>query len=450
RRRYLDAGLLAFTFLFFIVVLWVAATGQSLATLPPFLVTRLDLVAGYSESMMTGASNPRDAQLATLFVLYGITLLGGLIYLTSKRRPALTLAWALPIVPLLLAYKNIFVRYAGRGDMVLPFLLFSVVYYIYLLEVRIPEEARGRTEPGWGDQLRHTMIPVLGFLVVSAMSFQGWKIQINNDFFVLHRLFDRNSYNQIMDRQYIRDLYNLDPAFAARLTPGLTTDIIPRDIALLFAYDLPWRPRPVIQSYQSYTAALDDLDAGYLRGPDAPQQIVYSLSSIDGRNGVFDTPSTFRAILDHYRFDAASADGRYALLVRDPGAPDRQWNWAQAERARLGEEIRIPRAPGAHVFMTADVQLTPLGKLMTLVYKPSQLTVQIKLQGRDAVDFRLIRSTAANGLFVSNHIGTLGELREVLDERYDQDITWVRVLGSRWIYSDRITVNFYELPFDGQ
>jgi len=92
-------------------------------------------------------------------------------------------------------------------------------------------------------------------------------------------------------------------------------DILPWEIEIAYAYNLTWRPRPVLQSYSAYTPYLDRLDAAYLGSSQAPQRLLYLDQAADYRYALFDEPATFRTILSHYAF-AGSGE----TLVQPPSA----------------------------------------------------------------------------------------------------------------------------------
>ena len=69
-----------------------------------------------------------------------------------------------------------------------------------------------------------------------------------------------------------------------------TVDIYPWNIQLLFENKLNYLPRPVIQSYTSYTKYLENLNYEHYNSNKAPQFIIYEYLSIDNRYPLFDEP----------------------------------------------------------------------------------------------------------------------------------------------------------------
>jgi hypothetical protein len=189
------------------------------------------------------------------------------------------------------------------------------------------------------------------------------------------------------------------------------------------------------------------VDAAYLQGPDAPSQLIFSLAAIDGRYSVFDTPHTFRAILDNYEFVSRTTDGRFALLERRVQSRTRAPTLLLQEQANLNARISIPRMPRASLFMKVEISPRLIGRVLDILYKPTNLYVQLRLRDGHTEMIRFTRATAVNGLFVSKYVRDLDDLRKVFVETYAPDIVSARIIGNPWIYSNDFKVSFYEAPF---
>ncbi|MDX6581459.1 MAG: hypothetical protein QOI10_643 [Solirubrobacterales bacterium] len=195
--------------------------------------------------------------------------------------------------------------------------------------------------------------------------------------------------------------YALDPRTLALLRRG-SVAVDPWETTAVWAYDLDWRPLPVFQSYQAYTADLDQLNADALAAADGPRLILRHLGpggtateSIDGRYQPYDAPATTRTMLCDFR--AVRTTERYQVLER---APDRCG--PEAEVATLtgtyGEPIEVPRVgPDEALFARLrDLGPSGLGLLRTAVYKDVRRLIAL-----DDRVHRLVPATAENGLLIS-------------------------------------------------
>lgn len=451
RRRVADAVVFGLFFVGSLLVLWVLATGQSPGTLPSFLASRLQLALGYSEAMQVSFTSQQGIHIFILAVVYMGALAGGLIYLLWTRRFALAAAWSLPMVSLYLDFKESFVRADGHTFWFLILIQISAAYYMYLILAQAPGEAQsGESDSHRSGRVRPILAVLLILFALAGAIVQGPQILQRPFFKPLVGLLDPAPYAISSVKTSIQNFYHLDPRFLSRLDPQATTDIIPWDIALLYGYSLQWNPRPVLQSYAAYTPALDRLDADYLGQPDAPRQLIYSFAGIDGRYPLFDAPAAFRAMLTGYEYVTQTTDGSFALFRRrsKPLAPD--WTLTDQGTYSLEEEVPVPRIDGGYVFMTVDIQPTILGRMLGILYKVSPIVVEIKTRNLDARQYRFIRATGVDGLFVSKYVGTLNDLEAILAQDYKPDILSVRFHGSAWLYHRQFQVRFYKMPIDSQ
>ncbi|TMD00065.1 MAG: hypothetical protein E6J03_12340, partial [Chloroflexi bacterium] len=126
--------------------------------------------------------------------------------------------------------------------------------------------------------------------------------------------------------------------------------------------------------------------------------------AIDGRYPIFDEPTAFRALLGSYRA-LTEATPPYVALERRASTPPPAAQEGTA-CAALGSSIPVPQLPGRAVFARLRVSLDPLGRLLSLLLKPSPVYVQFQVAGDGAPTrpYRLVTSTAADGVFVGGFV----------------------------------------------
>lgn len=79
-------------------------------------------------------------------------------------------------------------------------------------------------------------------------------------------------------------------------------NVYPWDISLLYAYDLNWKPSPLMQNYVGINEFLDNLEADFY-SEKSTEYILFKIKSIDKRHPAFTEPSTLRAILCNYHVE---------------------------------------------------------------------------------------------------------------------------------------------------
>jgi hypothetical protein len=445
-RKYTDGIILVCLFTVFTFLIWVLSTNQGPFSLFPYISSRLAISSGYTETMMVDFTNPNTEQVFILACLLLATLAITWLYLLLTKKWMWVFAWLLPMVTLFLNFKASFVRADSHVFIFTSFLFIVMLYYVYMLE-GTNLNIFGQPENTWRLKTAQYLMPFFALITLASFYYGGGKLTPTSELMTIANVFQAQNQNQI-SKPMLMEHYHLEPEFLNQISKRKSIDIIPWDIAILYGYDLHWNPRPVIQSYASYTSKLDDLDAAFFESANAPSQLIFSLFSIDGRYGIFNNPHTFRVLLDKYQFKTSTLDGRYSLLreKKESIFPDpieinqREYN--------SSDDIIIPKIDDGHIFMEVDVEPTLPGKLLDLVYKPTISYIEITLNTGEKIRHRFIRDNAKNGLFVSKYVRTLTELQSVFNEKYTQNIVSVHFIIDTWVYKNSFKVHFYKIPFN--
>jgi hypothetical protein len=222
---------------------------------------------------------------------------------------------------------------------------------------------------------------------------------------------------------------------------GHTVAAWPNELAQVWAYQLAWRPLPVLQGYSAYTAGLDDLDLRALLSPHAPQRILYRADpGVDGRVPSFDAPGTSRTMLCRYREQHwTPTTDVLALAPNRCSAPhllgDVHAGWGQA--------IRVPAPPNDHslVFVRiGGVSVGGLEEIKALLDRPTLRDVVL-----DGAPHRLIVGTAADGLPLRASPGA--DFTAPFNMATDTTTIAVTKNGQRPAAGEPITFSFYAQSF---
>ena len=147
--------------------------------------------------------------------------------------------------------------------------------------------------------------------------------------------------------------YRLTPTIVSALR-GHTIHIRPWEAGIAWAYpEVRWQPVPVFQEYTAYTAGLDDLDAAFLRSPDAPERILTQPLAIDIRNPDWESPAAMVAIVCHYR--ELLADHPWQVLGRVANRCGSERSLGVV-KARVGETVSVPDAGSRNELVVARIE----------------------------------------------------------------------------------------------
>lgn len=332
-------------YLAFFAVLW-KMTGQLLINVPIYLFNSYQLSSGYNAMALRG---PDEEVLKGLVSLIFIIILFS--YSLIKKVKNLFIFIFLNSGMFFLAFKHGFVRHDLHvlGFMATYAILFICIYIIY--------------EKNRKPLFKYISLFLSLLLVTSIYSLSPGLIDDN----VLQKvptyestfsLISNPSYQmQVLEnsKNSIKQYYPLDDKTIIYLN-NKSMDIFPWDIALVWAYNFTWSPRPVFHSYGAYTEELDSLNAQHFSKEKAPQVVLYAFKSIDGRYPIFDEPATFAAILKNYTFVKRS--GEFLILNHDPkeNTPMMEHDLGTVKGV-IGQPIKIPEYSSGYVY--GQIQLEP-------------------------------------------------------------------------------------------
>jgi len=384
RRVATSLGMLVFGVAF--VALWLGLA-QPLATLPRFVAAWGEVGGGYTEGM----SFPGRADEIVAAVALGAAVLAMVTLAERQRRLSGLLATGAVAALVALAVKGAFVRHDAHA-LRAPFTL-AVVAALYALP-----GARGRG-------VRAALLCLtLAFVWVLQTRYGGpspWRFVVDDVAAMPSRA--RGVAALVSDPALVRDGFAANLAAIRVATPippvAGTVDVYPWRDAVAIAHGLRYDPRPVMQSYAAFTGALAARNVEHLRGPRAPDSLLFAVAPIDGRYPSLDDGPSWPELLT--RYDVADAAGGF-LLLRRAHAP-RVWSLEPlvATTGVLGEPIAVPPADGGPVWASIDVQPTALGRLAALLLKPPRVRIAVTARDGRRRDFVLVPAMARDGFLLS-------------------------------------------------
>lgn len=230
---------------------------------------------------------------------------------------------------------------------------------------------------------------------------------------------------------------------------GATVDVMPWDVGLIYEDSrLHWDPRPVLQSYQAYTAWLDQFDADFVRGVTAPDYIIYSYLTVDDRYAAFDEPATFRALLENYRV-VKTIGSSVAVLQRVPGVPATAESPDGTTCTALGTAITIPQHQGARTYAHVDLSRSLLGRVLDTLAKAPEARITLSTAAGSS-DHRLVAAVAADGLYVSDLLTSTPDIATAIAGSGGVPMTSLTVSGDPAGWSSRYCVTFTTTSLGGE
>lgn len=363
---------------------WCAA-GQALPDLPGYLLSLREIVSGYSESMAVKGPSRE----LWLFALPALLLLVSLATQGTLPRSLRLGGLAATAVFLFLSFKAGFVRHDVHAQIALANLVAAVGLLWPLLP---PQHYRRR--------------PLLILLAVTTLACGGYTARRAIE---SGPAYGGSTSNPMVLRALDGGPGDWARSYAARLDAirrnceleGLApvdTDVYSYGQSCLLARDLPWNPRPVLQSYSAYTPALARLNEAHLRGPAAPSQVLYRLQTIDYRLPAMDDGLSLPALLDNYE-PVPPLTSWLVLRHRATRVPASRYESQPTLTTQLGAPVDVPAA--TPLFAEIVVRPTWAGRVLQLLYKPPPLSMQVTLTDGTQVSYRMNAGMMETGFVLS-------------------------------------------------
>jgi len=425
------------------ILIWIIS-GQSIKNIFSYIYTGLQLSSGFTPAM---SRNFTDVTVFNFFVFAFITIgafVVMLIYFAIKKKLFYFISMLFISPQIFLLFKQSFVRadmhaYAFMGT--IPF----IALYLLFVSVLLPSSSPPSTQKSQlfvNDSNKCILIISIIVTWVSMSVTNNGFLPKNNAYQIIKDY--RNYENNINEtKQHIRNYYGNYYELAYYINTDETTDIFPWDISLLYAYDLNWQPRPVIQSYTNYTQALDKLTAGHFLTEKAPDKLIYTPMTIGERYALFDEPETFRTVLLNY--SSVACNNTYLILEKNKQINSLKMDEICTVTAKKGEIIDVPFCEDAYVFMEVDWDFNFLGKLANFFFKTTYANIELYLTNGRKLGYRFVHKPALNGLFVSKYVSNTNELMQVFNKDFIPDITGIRISGTKLFYKKNINVKFYKI-----
>lgn len=183
-----------------------------------------------------------------------------------------------------------------------------------------------------------------------------------------------------------------------------TVDTYPTLSTVFYNHPLHWKPRPIFQSYITYTNYLDTKNALFFNTLKAPSYILWSrkdhLHSIDGRYLLNNNPQTLFAIFNHY---TPIIHNNKHILFKHTQKNILSTTPLKTEKYTWNTWITVPPLNTSYSYLLAKtiIQRSFIQKIKKLIYKEFEIIIEYKLYNGEVVSHRLNIDTSAAGIWVN-------------------------------------------------
>ena len=223
-------------------------------------------------------------------------------------------------------------------------------------------------------------------------------------------------------------------------------DAYPARIDQAVANGLAWRPRFALQSYATYTPALDAASARQFEGPDAVPWVLYRHEAINNQHPCGTDSRTWLELYRWYEPEAETDDGETLLLgLRDRPRFEGTEILESAE-AGFGQRLEVPITGGDPVILRARLRPTAAGSLRETLYKLFPPDLRIEYRDGSVRTYRAVWRNLAGGLLISDLPRDLEAASRLLSGGLGDPVAAVTIVGEgRW-FEPTFPVTFERLP----
>jgi len=387
-------------FLGMTLLIWVLS-GQTLSSFLSFVTRSFEIASAYGSALSLNGGKSELVNLS-FFLLSALIIAGSLMFNSIKEPPirivALVLIWgSLGLICL----KTAFVRYSFSH-------LWQGTAYITILGIACsysfnPAFNR-KNVTGGALTLLPAILPMIALLYLSEPSPSKNITQIR--FFSTPALFIdglAKSYSLFKSPSDYENRYQdaLKKIRQKTKLPSISgsVDLYPDNQSIILAYDLEYKPRASYQSVNTVTSKLSKINSSNLLGTDAPNTLLFNLSTIDRRLPALGENLSWPIIWTNYRQTLAHSE--FLILQRSPHPQKLTVVDIDAGILQLEDEFELPEQYRENLWIKLEVTPTLLGSLASVLYKLPILRIALNLENGDVREYRFLHEIGDSGFLLS-------------------------------------------------
>lgn len=413
QRRWLSAVVVPGLYAAFQVMIWLMA-GQSLVDVLPYVRNSLQIATGFS----TMSYPPSTALLACGLGLVGTLALiaAGTTWLAAGRRPLALVSTALVAACAFVSWKHGFIR---ADSHVLQF-FWCAFPYACLLALVIPGAAVPVlcTRQGLMVQAAALLALVLGIRGTSIAE-GGWHrswTQVATSLWKTGVTMSSTLQGGIR-LPTVKDTPHSE--WEARRLDGISRHIgtAPLDVVnfqqgYAFLNGLNYRPRPVFQSYSSYTPRLQTLNLEHYLSPARPEYVLLQLESIDNRLVWLDDAPLMLDLAASWA--PCFREKGFLLMQKVPGsstALQGAWKELVTKEVAWGRSVKLPPVEKHPLrALRVEAERSFIGRAKRFLYQGSNTKLVLRTADGASVSRTFVPEMATHGVLLSPWIGNVDEL----------------------------------------
>lgn len=386
-----------FTPIISIVIFWVVS-GQSLSGLMSYMISLTPIISGYTEAMMIKG----DWHEIAYYLIASILLLWTIYHEDKNKFNIKIFLMLILFVSLFVTFKGGFVRHDGHAIMAGAFLLLTA----FLLNTMF-------------NSSRATLVLIVSIFV--WMFIDSHYIKTSTESMLrgvittysngLHGIKMRIKNASQLEDEYRETVARLHNKMKFPKLQG-TTDIYSYNQSYLISSENIWNPRPTFQSYAAYTPLLVEENMNHISRLNAPENLILKIEPIDGRLPSLEDGASWPIIFSNYEPTSLKDD---FLFLKKNGAKRNIFDLSTGNESHyFADIVALPQFDNS-IFAKINVSQSVLGKIVSILYKPTQLNITLNLDNGATKSYRLVSSMAKTGMLISPLVENTAEFGFMYD-----------------------------------
>lgn len=430
-------------YLGFYLAIWVLC-GQDLRNLPDYLRASWSISQGYQWAM--GFPSPTSPLWKGIVVLLAMAGYAAVHLKLNPDKPRAVANALLLLAFVFLNWKHGFVR--ADGHMIGHF--FCAMLPMAAYPMLLDDSNRFRLLHRW---------VFVALMVLSAWAIENTLYGVTRGALGIVQGKVWSNIEWVIDwgatRQRYRDALSIErngaDLYQTREQVGsATVDVLGEEQNVLFMNKLNYRPRPVIQSYSTFTPLLAQLNYDFYASDRAPEYVLAKIQTIDERLPTMDDSLALRLLV--YRYEFLRTEKGFHLWQKIPGPFDvtkYEPKLLKSETLPLSEFIPIHPFNRHPLWLKLDVQTSLLGSLRSFLYKPPQVQITIQDVNKNSRSFLMPLPMGRTGFIVNPFIDDPSSYMEFAASRSQRLVSTVSVEiapADRKFFSDSFAYELSALP----
>jgi hypothetical protein len=159
---------------------------------------------------------------------------------------------------------------------------------------------------------------------------------------------------------------------------------------------LNYAPNPVFENYTAYTPELQRLNSEFFNSQKSPEYLLWQTGTVDGRFPTLDNGEVLLRILKNYT-PVTQENGHILWKRKSPGENYRLSN----EQESCGSQDQWVAIPAEPTWLRIECKQTFFGVMRSLLWKSSELQLEVQLDNGQARSYRLLPGNARYGFVIS-------------------------------------------------